>query len=206
MLRKALGLGTLGCAVCLPLPKAGGPRRGWLGSLSPVAVTLGFVFGPAAAESGSLCWYPAQGPTSRSPQGPSGKESQAVTSPVGAILAWHVVTGLGGGSERVLPGLLQLAINPSRAHPAAKNWEKLQPLGGVARAGPQQQPRCGTQSSHQLSTKGDFTLKVLPLSPEMGFLDSTFYLDGTGVSYLPSPSSVGKGSLSSWVPLRVMLR
>ena len=86
---------------------------GWLGSLSPVTVTLGFMFGPAAAESGSLSWYLAQGPW--------GKESQAVTSPVGAILAWHVVTGLGGGSERVLPGLLQLAINPSRAHPAAKN-------------------------------------------------------------------------------------
>ena len=34
-------------------------------------------------------WYLAQGPR--------GKESQAVISPVGAILAWHVVTGPGVG-------------------------------------------------------------------------------------------------------------
>lgn len=72
---------------CLRLVVPGG----WLGSLSPVTVTLGFMFGPAAAESGSLSWYLAQGPW--------GKESQAVTSPVGAILAWHVVTGTGVGMK-----------------------------------------------------------------------------------------------------------
>ena len=70
---------------CLRLVVPGG----WLGSLSPVTVTLGFMFGPVAAESGSLSWYLAQGPR--------GKESQAVISPVGAILAWHVVTGPGMG-------------------------------------------------------------------------------------------------------------
>ena len=60
-------------------------------------------------------------------------------------------------------------------------------------------------TSHQLSTKADFTLKVLPLSHKMGFLDSTFRLGGTGDSYLPSPS-VSKGCLSSQMPLGVMLR
>lgn len=58
---------------------------------SHAILTLGFMFGPAAAESGSLSWYLAQGPW--------GKESQAVTSPVGAILAWHVVTGTGVGMK-----------------------------------------------------------------------------------------------------------
>lgn len=70
-MRKALGLGTLGCAVCLPLPKAGGPRRGWLGSLSPVAVTLGFVFGPAAAESGFVL-VPSTGTHLQKPTGAVG--------------------------------------------------------------------------------------------------------------------------------------
>ena len=94
--RKALGLGTQSCAVSLPLPEAGGPGRGWLGSLSPVAVTLGFVWA-SCRRKWQFVLVPAQGPTSRSPQGPWGKENQAVTSPVGATLAWHVVTGRGVG-------------------------------------------------------------------------------------------------------------
>ena len=72
----------------------------------------------------------------------------------------------------------------------------------MARAGTQTaQPRCGTHFSHQLSTKEDFTLKKLKRG-----LWTQLCLDGTGDSYMPSPCPVGKGCLSSWVPLGVLLR
>ena len=49
---------------------------------------------------------------------------------------WHVVTGRGVGVKGYFLGYSSWPPN-FKGSPAAKNWEKWQPLGGVARAGTQ---------------------------------------------------------------------